>query len=402
MSVQSVELSGGGVLGIHAPGLRAVLEQLPVSVKLGRKPPTMGLHAPRFSAHFDQTAMTQAPPASTNRRTTAAAALARMYLNDTLGCCVIASKAHALGLWAGAESALDVEAADAEIRQQYTGICGPGDNGCVITDVLNVMKSTGFLAGGKHYPIDGYVAVDWTNQLEVQVVTVVYGASCIGINLPQAWTTAAVWDVPTGAGAQIVGGHDVCPVDYAPEGVYVSSWGRIYLMTWAAFQSRTWVEEMYAMLAPLWYAQGNMSPYGINAATLKADMVALQGGTIPDPGPGPGPKPPLPPPPPSPPPVPGPSVLFPFYLSRNVPQGGRILLTARKPMPAGYYAVATSTAAGMSGASMAISGEEILALIVKYGPVVLELLTKYGPGALALIESILKGGGTAALDAVPV
>ncbi len=110
--------------------------------------------------------------------------------------------------------------------------------------------------------------------------------------------------------------------------------------------------------------------------------------------------PPLPPPPPPPGPGGGLSVLFPFSIRRNVQQGGLVLLTAKVAMPAGNYVVGHNAASGEFMPGMAIGGGEILGLIIKYGPVVLELITKYGPGALALIESILKGGGTAALDAV--
>src|ERR1019366_8102246 len=62
------------------------------------------------------------------------AAIARIYLNDTKGACVIASAFHELGLWTGNETGVPVEATDAEVAATYA-IWNPGrqDNGCDIS-----------------------------------------------------------------------------------------------------------------------------------------------------------------------------------------------------------------------------------------------------------------------------
>lgn len=332
MAVETVRLSGGALYGVGPAHARSLVAALPQTVRLGRvrvaaRPPAL-----RLSAYLDAAAAN--PPASINRRDKAAKALARMYKNDVLGCCVIAGKAHALGLWAAAESGADVEATDAEIQGQYQSICGPGDNGCVITRVLDVMRSTGFTAGGKAYRIDGYVAADWKNKVEVQVAQFLFGACTFGINLPEEWTTADVWDVTT---SQVVGGHDVTPIDYDEKGVYVSSWGRIYLMTWAALADPRWVEEYYALLGPLWYASNNVAPCGVDAATLKADLAKLGGGEIPPVPDGPNPPPPPPPPPPVNPP------LFSVTVNRNIPKGGQVMFRTNVAIPAGRYDWTPST-----------------------------------------------------------
>lgn len=307
---QTLELTGSAVGGVGVAALpvparaayAAMVARLPVVVKLGRIEPPARPQVLRFGAYFNEEAMAVSPPPSTNRRATAAASLTRIYMNDQYGDCVIAGKAHALGLWSGADATPGgvVVATDQEIYSQYQGICGPGDNGCIITQVLDVMTSKGFLAGGKYYKIDGYVAGDHTNKLQTQVILYLFGASTIGIKLPQAWTSSDVWDVTN---SRIVGGHDVTPIDYDEKGVYVASWGRIYLMTWAAFQSRKWVSEFYALLAPLWYGGDNLAPSGVDAATLLADLKKIDGGGTP---PIPEPPPPKPPEPPAPPPGPGP------------------------------------------------------------------------------------------------
>jgi hypothetical protein len=259
------------------------------TVKLGRNSPKAKPRTLRFASYFDPAKVH--PPASVDYAAKAMPALQRMYLNDTYGDCVIAGKGHALGVWTGNAYGTPVQATDHEIYNTYQSWCGPGDNGCVITDVLDLMKSRGFLASGKAYKIDGYVSVDWTNPLEVQVALYMFGALTLGINLPADWDgRSEVWDVSR---ARILGGHDVTAVGYDERGVQVSSWGRIFTITWPAFLSREWVEECYAILSPNWYDNGNRSPSGFDAAKLAADLQKLGDGIIPDLDP-PSPTPPVP------------------------------------------------------------------------------------------------------------
>ena len=302
MSVETVILTGGGLTGI-APHLGdALLAAEGVSalpVKLGRRRPKARSRCLRFADYFNPTQAT--PPAVVDYAAKAAASLRKMYLNDTYGDCVIAGKYHAEGVWSANESgpAATVVGTDQEVYSAYQTICGPGDNGCVITDVLDAFRDRGLTFNGVAKKIDGYVGLDWTNKLEVQVALDLFGAVCVGINLPRDWTTSDVWDATT---SPIIGGHDVTAVGYDAGGVQVASWGRVYTITWDAFLARTWVEEAYAMLAPDWYAAGKLAPSGVDAAALRDDLAKLAAGTIPplDPTPptppGPVPTPPVPPP----------------------------------------------------------------------------------------------------------
>lgn len=286
MSVQTVQLRNGATF------------------KLGRIRPKAPPPALRFAVYYDPLKDRVPPPQAVDYSAAAAASLSRVYLNDQEGDCVIAGKYHALGVWTGNESGSSVVATDAEVQASYHTICGPGDNGCVITDVLDYYKSKGLTASGKGYKIDGYVSIDFKNQQEVMVALEVFGALVIGINLPNDWTAAGpgvVWDVTR---SQIVGGHDVTAIGYTQQGVQISTWGKVgTIITWAAMAAGTWVEELYAVLSPDWYSQADLAPNGIDAATLAADLAKLGGGVIPDPGPGPGPSP-VPPAPVPPAPVP--------------------------------------------------------------------------------------------------
>jgi hypothetical protein len=222
---------------------------------------------PRLGAFYDVAKDSQSPPPFTNWRAKATQAIQQMYGNDQWGDCVIASKFHQVGIWTGNEAGVPAVGTTDEAVNQYHSICGAGDNGCIITDVLDVMKSQGLTIGGKVHKIDNYVAIDWTNQQLVKVAIEIFGAGCVGINLPAAWTcTNCVWDVTN---TRIVGGHDVPFVDYDANYVYILTWAGVVQFTWAAFQSRSWNEEAYIELSPDWYNNGNLAPNGI-------DIVGLQ------------------------------------------------------------------------------------------------------------------------------
>lgn len=284
------------VASIHIPSLDKPM-------KLGRKAPDPTKKTLKFKSYFAMNLMTSPPPPAVDYSAKAMASLSKVYLNDQFGDCVIAGKHHQIGVWTGNDSPDGTAlATDQEVYQQYQSICGPGDNGCVITHVLDVFQQRGLTASGKVHTIDGYVAIDWTNKLEVQVAIFLFGALTIGINLPSAWANAAspgaIWDV-TRSG--IVGGHDVTIVGYNSTGVQISTWGMVLTITWQAFLQRTWVEECYALLSPDWYGSDKLAPCGVAADKLAADLAALKQGQIPDPGPGPTPVvPPSPPVPPTP------------------------------------------------------------------------------------------------------
>lgn len=302
--MEPIFLTGEALQGV-GPHLETFAE-LPQKVKLGRKRPKALPACLKLEPYINQNV--ELPP-SINRRDKAAQSTARMYLNDEYGDCVIAGKGHWLGVVSSNDSDSPgiVMCTDQEILSQYHSICGPGDNGCNITDVLDVMRSAGFIASGQRHKIDGYVSVDWTNQQVVKAALVLFGGLVLGINLPKAWTSNAVWDVTN---TQIVGGHDVTAIDYDDSGVYISSWGRIYRITWPAFQSRQWIEECYALLGPDWYGNDQVnSTTGLATAVLRDDLAKIANGVIPDIGP---PTPPTPPAPPTPP--------IPQTFSINVPQ----------------------------------------------------------------------------------
>lgn len=298
--VPIVELTGDAITGlaVSEPHARAVA-QLPVTVRLGRRPPRpqMKLMVPHVSDFYDPKKRKKALPAKTNWRDAAAVSIARMYLNDTYGDCVWASNIHLLGVTSAndKDSGGVVQATDSEVKSQYFGVCGPGDNGCVITDTLDYGMTKGWVANGKTYKIDGYAQVDWTNWDLLRACCADFGGFKIGVNLPSAWTSNSTWDVTS---SRIVGGHDVYVIDVEDDFLWLSSWGRLYKLTKAAAISTRWLEEAYIVLVSTWYGADKLAPSGFNYDGLVAASAAIKGGSVPD-----DPGPVVPPPPPGPVPV---------------------------------------------------------------------------------------------------
>ena len=78
---------------------------------------------------------------------------------------------------------------------------------------------------------------------------------------------------PEPVGAGLVGGHCVPAVAYDARGVWVVSWGREYLLTWAAFG--VYVTEAWAVLGPDWTSGGKPAPNGMDLASLEIALRAV-------------------------------------------------------------------------------------------------------------------------------
>lgn len=303
MPTATVTLSGEGFTG-YRPGvtpaqLLAIAGDTKQQVKLGRRPIARLPDVPQL-VRFVNDRPGKPIPARVDWAAAARESLGRMYLNDQYGDCVIAGKAHAVGVWTAndSDSGGEVTGTDDEIREQYVSICGPGDNGCYVSRVLDHMVGAGLQLGGKRYKLDGYVRVSNRNRDLVRTAIHLFGALAVGFNLPADWVSQSVWRP---SNARIVGGHDVTAVGYDSDGVYVSSWGRVYLFTWEAFEGLRYVDECYAMLAPAWWNNDQLAPCGVDVAYLRAALAQAGGGEVP-PIPDP-PAPPIPPPAPAAPPV---------------------------------------------------------------------------------------------------
>lgn len=300
MTVPTVQLTGPAVWGLFPQvALRAAagrVRDVPVSVRLGRLPSAPPAHVPKLADYLLAHAFA-AVPDKVDWTPKARASLGRMFANDRLGDCVVAGSAHALGVWSAndSDSGGEVQPADGEVIAAYQEWCGPGDNGCYIPVVLDRLVRDGLRVNGQPHKLAGYAAIEGRDAVTVKVAMALFGCVKLGLNLPAEWTQAAVWDITT---SSIVGGHDVTGVGYDARGVYVASWGRVYLLTWRALADRRFVDECYVMLSPDWSNNDQLAPSGVNVPALVDALRVFAGGgvpPIPDTPPAPPVDPPAPP-----------------------------------------------------------------------------------------------------------
>jgi hypothetical protein len=220
--------------------------------------------------------------------------------NTAAGDCVIASILKRIGASMVNAGTGPGMSSDAEALAQYHAICGPGDNGCFITDVLDYAIATGMKIAGQVHKLDDYVFLDTTNPDLVTAAIADLGPNVnLGLNLPGSWANAVngdgyVWD---NTNDRSVGGHDVPCTDRVAGGVASATWGYVGTITDRALANKQIVEEAYVSLAQDWYGNGGVSPSGLDKTALKADLVLIGQGKVPPspgpipPGPGPGPSP---------------------------------------------------------------------------------------------------------------
>lgn len=205
----------------------------------GRTRPTM---VPRFKfGEFRCDGPAIAVPASTNYRAKAANALKPIYLNNKLGCCVIAAGAHRCGLSLANADAGDWIATDDQIVRDYSAIGGydpsnptATDNGCDEMTAFEYWRVNGALDGVK---LAAYMSVDATNPEECREAIYLFEHLFVGTELPDAWVqkdmpqgNGFTWDIDGDPNPQ--NGHATLLCDYDTNGDYfLSTWGLVGRLT---------------------------------------------------------------------------------------------------------------------------------------------------------------------------
>jgi hypothetical protein len=234
-------------------------------------------------------------------------------LSQGVGDCTIADSAHqemlrtanvgtiwiptvdqVLGLYAVIQgytgNPADVNAVAAYLEQN--------DNGADELTVIQYLTRTGW--NGRK--LDGHANLDPTQLDQLKWAVCLFGASRLGLNLPDSamdqFNNGQPWDYV--AGAQLDGGHDVPLVKYDASTYYVVTWGQLQPVTPAFMTAKysdgtPYVEEAHAELALDWMNAAGTTPSNLDLAQLVSDLSAIVDATPP-----PTPKPPTPPPPPRP------------------------------------------------------------------------------------------------------
>jgi hypothetical protein len=262
-----------------------------LTFRLGRKRPVA--RCPRFSLHNYLMRGLPAPPATADYSKPAAAALANVYCNDTLGDCVIAGIGHVVGvLTAGATGSPFVYTND-QIIQLYSAIGGyvPGqpstDQGCDEQTALNYWENNGAPAGS--HRIAGWLSVNAADPTEYRAALWLFENLYFGLELPDAWInpmpaeSGFTWNAAGPADPN--NGHCVVGIGYTAQGVTIDTWGMTGTLTdkaIAKYGTQDSHGEVYTVVSQDAISQASQkAPNGFDWSQLIADFDSMGGSVSP-------------------------------------------------------------------------------------------------------------------------
>ncbi|HZP46300.1 MAG TPA: hypothetical protein VFB15_11685 [Candidatus Binataceae bacterium] len=208
-----------------------------------------------------------------------------MLGNDQYGDCFWAMAAHAFMTW-NANAGRKVEFTTDAVLDAYCAYLGiprsqlndQTDNGTVMLDGLKFLRTTGIKdSAGNYHKIGAFAAVNPKDQREVQVALDVFGELLIGVEFPQSWMDATIWDVTA---SPIEGGHAINGIardllNAPAKGINIDTWGTDdRWITWPAIAK--YCDEMYVTIPPDWLQANGKAPSGFDAAALQRDLDIVQ------------------------------------------------------------------------------------------------------------------------------
>jgi hypothetical protein len=228
------------------------------------------------------------PPASCDYSTKAAKALSEMYLNNTLGDCVIAGIGHVVGVLTGGAGKQYLYT-NAQITELYSAIGGyvPGhpntDNGCDEQTALNYWQHNGAPAGANK--IAGWISVNGLDPDEYRTALWLFENLYFGLELPDKWISPMpsapgfTWDVAGPPNPD--NGHCIVGVGYGGKGVKICTWGMLGLLTDAAvekYATKSGEGELYTVVSQdAINKAAAKAPNGFDWSQLVADFDSMGG-----------------------------------------------------------------------------------------------------------------------------
>ncbi len=214
-----------------------------------------------------------------------------IFLNDSLGDCVVAAAAHMIQQWT-IYAGKPFTPSDTDVLRAYMAVSGynpndpSSDQGCVILDMLKYWRNTG-LGGHK---IAAFVSVDHANHEEIKKAIQLFGNCYIGLGLPVTAQNPEtgengfpVWSMPAngtvGDGAPYSwGGHSVMLPGYGIDahgntGSEIVTWGQLYDMTWGF--AGLYLDEAWTCVSLDWIRADGVSPSGFDLAQLLMDLAEI-------------------------------------------------------------------------------------------------------------------------------
>lgn len=200
-----------------------------------------------------------------------------MYLNDSLGDCVIADCAHQVMLHT-ANAGKIVLPTDADALATYEAVGGYNpadpstDQGCDESAACAYMQSTG-IAGQKSA---GSGMIDPSNLDHIRWTVQLFGACRLGISVTddmmQQFSAGEPWVELTG---NVEGGHDVPIVQYDMQFAYVVTWRKLQPVAWSLVANGQWLDEAHGEVWPDFLNASGLAPSGFNLAQLLNDLPAI-------------------------------------------------------------------------------------------------------------------------------
>jgi hypothetical protein len=254
--------------------------------RMGRVRPVA--RCPRFSLQNYLMRSLPPPPATCDYSANAAKALSQLYLNNTLGDCVIAGIGHVVGVLTGGAGNQFVYSSE-QIVQLYSAIGGyvPGkpntDNGCDEQTALNYWQHNGAPQGS--HQIAGWIAVNGADPVEYRTALWLFENLYFGIELPDQWVnpephaSGFTWDAAGPPDPN--NGHCVVGVGYTAKGVKICSWRMLGTLTDAAiakYATKTGEGELYTVVSQDAIDRAAAkAPNGFDWSQLIADFDSMGG-----------------------------------------------------------------------------------------------------------------------------
>lgn len=161
-----------------------------------------------------------------------------IFLNDVIGDCVIAGRAHQTLRFECFEQQCVIPIADNDVMTEYFKETGGSDTGLDLITSLNAWRN-GWAINSNTYNIFAYAEVDPKNKNEIMaticLLNGVYCGVCLPISAQSQTGEGKLWDVDDTPNGQpnTWGGHCIYLVAYNATGPICITWGFRQQMTWA-------------------------------------------------------------------------------------------------------------------------------------------------------------------------
>jgi hypothetical protein len=249
-------------------------------LKLGRRP-SRRLVKLRLSDYVDVSYLLKRIPDKNNFGHYAQVPAGRSYLNDTLGCCVIAGAQHEHDMMASVTGRSTDLFDDASTVKNYEAIGGYNpadpstDGGCDMEAAASYRRKTGIVDRfGKTHKISAYVRLDPGNLDQLRVAMWLFpvgGGMHFYDYMQDEFDKGKPWN--WNARGKDEGGHYVACLGMKAGNVICETWGKTQPITQKCYTHA--FDEILAYYSPEMLLASGKSAEGFDEKALLADLTAV-------------------------------------------------------------------------------------------------------------------------------